>query len=77
MTAQAKKTKLLKLLAKKPIYERILLRKKLYFWYRQMVHLKFLTGDKKKLHKMKQKIFTLTITSTIQRQKRKKKQFMT
>ena len=67
LTIQAKKTKLLKLLAKKPIYVKILLRKKLYFWYRQMVNSKhsFSSEDKLKVYEMKQKIFSLTFTSTI------------
>ena len=69
LTFKAKKNKLLKLLAKKPIYERILLRKKLYFWYRQMVNsqLSFSSEDRLKVNKMKIKIFSLTITSTIKR----------
>ena len=69
LTIKAKRNKLLKLLAKKPIYERILLRKKLYFWYRQMVNsqLSFSSQDKIKVYEMKQKIFSLTITSTIKR----------
>ena len=67
LTIQAKKTKLLKLLAKKPIYEKILLRKKLYLWYRQMVNSKhsFSSEDELKVYEMKQKIFSLTFALTI------------
>jgi len=69
LTIQAKRNKLLKLLAKKPIYEKIQLRKNLYFWYRQMVNsqISFSSGDKIKVYEMKQKIFCLTFTSTIKR----------
>jgi hypothetical protein len=69
LTIKAKRNKLLKLLAKKPIYERILLRKKLYFWYRQMVNMQhsFSSEDKLKVYEMKQKIFSLTFASTIKR----------
>ena len=69
LTVQAKKTKLLKLIAKKPIYEKILMRKKLYLWYRQMVNMKhsFSSEDKLKVYEMKRKIFSLTFVSTIKR----------
>ena len=69
LTIQAKKTKLLKLLARKPIYVKILLRKKLYLWYRQMVNsqISFSNEDKIKVYEMKQKIFSLTFNSTIER----------
>ena len=78
LTIQAKKTKLLKLLAKKPIYVKILLRKKLYFWYRQMVNSKhsFSSEDKLKVYEMKQKIFSLTFTSTIKISKKEQKKHM-
>ena len=69
LTTKAKRNKLLKLLAKKPIYIKILLRKKLYFWYRQMVNSphSFSSENILKVYEMKQKIFSLTITSTIKR----------
>ena len=69
LTVQAKKTKLLKLIAKKPIYEKILMRKKLYLWYRQMVNMQhsFSSEDKLKVYEMKRKIFSLTFVSTIKR----------
>ena len=70
LTVQAKKTKLSKLLNKKPIYDKMLLRKKLYLWYRQMVKI---SKNESKVYEMKQKIFSLTFVSIIKRAYRPEK----